>query len=122
MSVISRERVDGYVADRSAWILTAVIGSSPSFFSQEDVECVVTVLKDSESVSKLGFLEAATNLLKAGAHRALVWSNAAVQDAVLGADVQSAPASELYKCVFAIWMLSYGEDTKKDLRDRQVVK
>jgi len=124
VTVISRQRVDGssssYIADRSAWILTAVVGSSPSYFSPEQVDNIVTVLKDSKSVSKLGFLEAVTNLLKASALRKLVWSNAAVQEAVLCVDLQ-APASELYKGLFAIWMLSYGADTMADLQDRQIV-
>jgi V-type H+-transporting ATPase subunit H len=124
LASISRKPVDdtcpGYIADRSAWILTAVVGSYPSYFSPDQVQNILKALEDTTSVSKTGFLSAAVNLLKASDFRSIAWSKDAVKEKVFAVDVQ-APADELYKCVFAIWMLSYGAATTDDLKNYDIV-
>jgi V-type H+-transporting ATPase subunit H len=120
-ATIARPGVDSYVADKSAWVLTAIIGNSPRFFSEEDVKGLVDSLQACQAISKLGFLEAMVNLLKADLFRSLVWSQQSVSETVLGVDAQNAPSPYLYKCVFAIWMLSFSRDATTDLKGRQIV-
>ncbi|CAE8636340.1 unnamed protein product, partial [Polarella glacialis] len=45
-----------------------------------------------------------------------------VMDRIFGVDSKAAPAPNLYKCVFAIWMLSFDSEATETLEERQVIK
>merc|ERR1719382_1355973 len=71
------EGEDTYMQDKAAWLLSAVAGNVPQFFSSEDVLGFLKLLlvqeMSKQTCSPLGVLEAITNLLKADTFRSLVW-------------------------------------------------
>lgn len=117
-----------YVNDKSAWILSSIIAHLPRFFSEKDVRVLVQKLTaktdNSTHFSSLGVLEALTNLLKSDVFRRFVWqleSELEVRHYILGFDKQ-APSPQIYKCVFAIWLLSFDKDVGDDLKNSGVIK
>ncbi|CAE8623305.1 unnamed protein product [Polarella glacialis] len=123
MALLGRQGVDSYSADKAAWLLTAVMSHVPRCFSQADVTGLLALLLDSKSpCTELGVLEAITNLLKSDVFRSSVWTQPGVMDRIFSIDSKSAPSPYLYKCVFAIWMLSFDSEATKVLKERQVIK
>jgi V-type H+-transporting ATPase subunit H len=123
MGVMERKSSDpqwSYVADKSAWILTSVMGRTPRYFQDDRVTNTVNVLMTASACTELGVLEAITNLLKAP-FRAVVWTAPGVQDKILSISAtKSSPM--VYKCVFAIWMLSFEPDLVSSLKSAEVIK
>ncbi|CAE8618548.1 unnamed protein product [Polarella glacialis] len=123
MALLGRQAVDSYSADKAAWLLSAVMSHVPGCFSQADVTGLMVLLLDSKSpCTELGVLEAITNVLKSDVFRSAVWTQPGVMDRIFSIDSKSAPSPYLYKCVFAIWMLSFDSEATKTLQERQVIK
>merc|ERR1712194_989059 len=51
--------------------------------------------------------EALVNLLKADAFRKMVWGTPGMGDRIMNVPAKTAAPSVLYKCIFALWMLSF---------------
>eukprot|EP00420_Gonyaulax_spinifera_P036720 CAMPEP_0197881366 /NCGR_PEP_ID=MMETSP1439-20131203/8874_1 /TAXON_ID=66791 /ORGANISM="Gonyaulax spinifera, Strain CCMP409" /LENGTH=446 /DNA_ID=CAMNT_0043500973 /DNA_START=62 /DNA_END=1402 /DNA_ORIENTATION=- len=122
MNLLRRQRLDSYAADKAAWILSAVVGQSPGCFTQEHVEALLKEVLHSKDqlCTELGVLEAVTNLLKSDTFRGLVWASPGVSDCILR--VQSKMGSPLqYRCIFAIWMLSFDASIMDDLKNRGII-
>jgi len=114
---------DSYVADKGAWLLSAIIGHMPRYFSDEEVNAFLALLlARSSGVTELGVLEAITNLLKTEKFRATVWGYAGVSSLVFKVDVKAAPSQILYKSVFAIWMVSFDPTLMQNLQSNEVIK
>jgi len=113
-----------YVADKGAWLLSAIIGHEPRFFTEEDVKGLLTLLMAGTCCSELGTLEAVTNLLKSDSYRAMVWSQAGVPDLVFKVLVEprNTPSPILYKSIFAIWMVSFDAVLSKTLKSNEVIQ
>jgi len=111
MGLLKRKASDQYIADKAAWILTAMIGNSPKLFKESQVKAVMTELLDvSTSCSELGTVEGFANLLKAGAYRKMIWSTPGVSLLITKFDPRAATPALLYKSVFALWMLSFDSE------------
>jgi len=112
MAVLESSK-DAYVVSKTAWILTAVIGNTASFFSDAQVKAVVSALKVCEPVNEGHFdvelpkLEAITNLMKADSFRGLVWEQPGVRGRIFSKGIGKASSPYLYKTAFAIWMVSF---------------
>merc|ERR1712232_144065 len=91
-----------YVADKAAWILSAVIGHLPRYFTESDVKTALTKITSDSGCTDLGKLEAITNFLKSDKFRSFVWEAPGVKNRIFKVDVNTSQAQELYKCVFAI--------------------
>jgi len=111
-----------YVADKAAWLLSAIISHSPRYFSEDDVKGFLSALLTGSSCSELAVLEAVTNLLKAEGFRALVWSQQAVPSIVFKVEPKTTPAPIMYKSVFAIWMVSFDPTLMKSLQSNKVIQ
>jgi len=112
-----------YVADKGAWLLSAIIGHMPRYFSDEEVNAFLALLlARSSGLSELGVLEAITNLLKTEKFRATTWGYAGVSSLVFKVDVKAAPSQILYKSVFAIWMVSFDPTLMQNLQSNEVIK
>lgn len=97
---------DFFTADKAVWLLTALIGHIQPTDLQ--VETLVGLFTNPAKplCSELGRLEGVANLLKSDVWRAKVWTLPRVPDCVFGVSPQ-ASSPMLYKCVFAMWMLSF---------------
>jgi len=124
MAMLERSREkngDAYAADKGAWLLSAIIGHSPKYFSQQDVKLFVSLLMTGTACTELGVLEAVANLLKSEAFRATTWNSDGVPKCIFKVDPKAA-SPVLYKCVFAIWMLSFDVDLIKGMKNYDVIK
>jgi len=122
MALLERKTGDTYVTDKAAWLLSAIIGHMPKFFSEEEVKGLLDLLLTRSSGSELGVLEAVTNLLKTETFRATVWSQAAVQALVFKVEPKNTSSPIMYKSVFAIWMVSFDTTLMKSLHSNKVVQ
>jgi len=123
LDVLERQQVDQYVADKAAWLLTAIIGNVPRFFNEQDVKGVITTLQRSNAVcSELGILEAIVNILKSDSFRVAVWTMPGVSDRVTAVSPQSASPPFLYKCIFALWMLSFEAEGAVHFKEELIIK
>eukprot|EP00933_Yihiella_yeosuensis_P053782 TRINITY_DN52076_c0_g1_i1.p1 TRINITY_DN52076_c0_g1~~TRINITY_DN52076_c0_g1_i1.p1 ORF type:complete len:445 (-),score=106.94 TRINITY_DN52076_c0_g1_i1:174-1508(-) len=122
MDLVTKPGVDSYTADKAAWLLSAVISHVPRGFTQDQVMAFLKASLDSRQCTELGVIEAITNLLKNDEFRAAVWAQPGVKNRVWQINPQSAPAPFLYKCIFAIWMLSFDPEITKELKKEGVVK
>jgi len=93
-------------ADKTAWLYSALVGNLSHHFTKEDVQSFVKKISSAGAMTALGRLEAITNLLKSTEFRQTVWGLPDARRAVEIMDAKSKP-NEQYKCVFAIWMLSF---------------
>jgi len=91
---------DTSACNKIAWVHSSLIANYPSFFSDNEVASFVESLK---KCSQIGKLDAIANLLKSSQHRRNVWP------LVKGTVEKATPlkADEMYKCITALWMLSY---------------
>mmetsp|Transcript_16511 Transcript_16511/g.35587 ORF Transcript_16511/g.35587 Transcript_16511/m.35587 type:complete len:444 (+) Transcript_16511:118-1449(+) len=105
---------DQYVADKAAWLLTAIMGNVPFFFTTDEAVDLVKSLQSGSSLSDLGKLEAIVNLMKTDQFRAAVWKVPGVSEVITTVSAQGAPPF-LYKCVFAMWLLSFEDGSNVSL-------
>lgn len=124
MMVLGRSRLDSYIADKVVWLLSAIMGNVPRLFSDEQVKGLVAKLLETSDpkCTELGVLDAICNLLKADSYRSLVWSIPGVSDRIFRIMPRSSPSPCLYKCVFAIWMLTFDPEITADLKNLHVIK
>eukprot|EP00429_Kryptoperidinium_foliaceum_P094373 CAMPEP_0176204266 /NCGR_PEP_ID=MMETSP0121_2-20121125/11000_1 /TAXON_ID=160619 /ORGANISM="Kryptoperidinium foliaceum, Strain CCMP 1326" /LENGTH=440 /DNA_ID=CAMNT_0017543183 /DNA_START=56 /DNA_END=1378 /DNA_ORIENTATION=+ len=115
------QRADTFSADKAAWILCAVMGHHSSFFSDQDVKEVVEAVQRQGACSDLGALEAIVNLLKTASRRALIWKLPGVADRVVSIDLQGASSQYLYRCIFALWMLSFEPEGAIFFKEEEVI-
>jgi len=111
-----------YVADKAAWLLSAVIAHMPRYFSEGDVKDLVKQLTSGTCCSELGVLEGITNLLKSESHRQIVWSQPGVPKLVLKIDPKTTPSPIQYKSMFAIWMISFDPALAASLEGDNVIQ
>jgi len=122
VSILQRAKVDQYIADKTAWILSAVIGNVPGAFTDAEVTQVVTALQRPETqCSELGVLEALVNMLKSGRFRKQVWQSPGVEERVTAVSPKSSP-DLLYKSIFALWMLSFEPEGSIAFKEDAIVK
>eukprot|EP00443_Scrippsiella_acuminata_P015970 CAMPEP_0115286800 /NCGR_PEP_ID=MMETSP0270-20121206/62124_1 /TAXON_ID=71861 /ORGANISM="Scrippsiella trochoidea, Strain CCMP3099" /LENGTH=445 /DNA_ID=CAMNT_0002703847 /DNA_START=80 /DNA_END=1417 /DNA_ORIENTATION=+ len=123
LSVLERQKVDQYIADKAAWLLSAVIGNVPRFFSEQDVKAVVTALHRSDpACSDLGILEAIVNILKSDSFRVAVWTMPEVSGRISAVSPQTSTPPYLYKCIFALWMLSFEPEGAVYFKEEEIIK
>merc|ERR1711972_116205 len=123
ISVLKVAKIDEYSADKASWIATAVVGNLPSFFSEDEVKQVIDVLHDAApSCSDLGVLEGIVNLLKADKFRASIWTNPLVSTRVTSVSPTSSTPAYLYKCIFALWMLSFEPEGSIYFKEEEIIK
>merc|ERR1740133_861715 len=103
------------------------MGYLPQYFqSGEHTQVIVfldSLLESSEPAgteAAVGTLEAIGNLLKSDALRKIVWTKEGVAEHIFGVQ-KSAQSHSLYRCVFAIWMLSHDASISDDLKKHKVV-
>lgn len=121
-ALLKNRSVDPYVADKSAYLLTALMSHSPSYFSEDDVNEVCGILC-SIGVSKcteIGTLDAITNMLKLDAYRATVFSKPEVSDRIFRVKPTD-PAPKVYKSVFCCWLVAFDETLISKLKLNNVV-
>jgi V-type H+-transporting ATPase subunit H len=112
---------DVCMADKSAWLLSAIMAHVPGCFSNGDVLELVGAVTNQPRCSELGALETITNLLKSDVFRGVVWGQGNVKDVINGVNVKTAEASVVYKYVFSIWLLSFDAGLADDLKALKVV-
>jgi len=102
--------------DKVAWLHSALIGHLSDRFSEQEVKDFVGSLNGS-ACSKLGKVEAITNLLKSTSFRGVVWKEKVVQDIIYAEVEKTDPdqANRMYKVVFAFWMLTYDGECMETL-------
>lgn len=105
--------------NQAAWIYSAMVGNLPTYFKEQHVTDLVAALDD--NMSDLGKLEALVNLLKSSHFRGLVWRQPGVRQFILH-NATSTSTQELYKSVFAIWMLSCDAELVQELKDLKGTK
>mmetsp|Transcript_94096 Transcript_94096/g.263385 ORF Transcript_94096/g.263385 Transcript_94096/m.263385 type:complete len:440 (-) Transcript_94096:192-1511(-) len=121
MSVLKSPRAVSFSADKAAWVLTSVIGQWPRFFAEQDVAAVVAAVQAPNVCSDLGMLEAIVNLLKTAKFRAQIWTIPGVADRVVSIDLGGASNQYLYRCIFALWMLSFEPEGAIFFKEAEVI-
>jgi len=116
-----------YVVEKASWILSAVMGHCPGYFSEQQVASLLTFVISRGAVKPgsddaLWVLEVIANLMKSPQFRTTVWSTNGVDEYVFDVPVTAKPGS-LYRSVFVMWLLSFDDDKiealKKKWRDRE---
>lgn len=105
-------------ADKVAWLHSHIIGHLSDHFNEDEVHAFVDGLKESRC-SHLGKVEVITNLLKSTNFRNAVWSREDVQSIILEDTDQP---NEMYKVVFAFWMLTYDSKCMEALSGKAAKK
>jgi V-type H+-transporting ATPase subunit H len=124
MTMLRKQDVDRYVADKGAWLLSAVMGNASVCFENADVILLVESImeKKAEGPSPLGTLDALTNLLKSAKFRKIVWEQPGVPDHIFSFLHAASSSQELYKSVFAIWCLSFDAEITGQLMSQGVIE
>mmetsp|Transcript_13491 Transcript_13491/g.15336 ORF Transcript_13491/g.15336 Transcript_13491/m.15336 type:complete len:446 (+) Transcript_13491:78-1415(+) len=123
LNLLGRQQLDKYIADKAAWLWTAVIAQMPGFFTEDDIRTVLTTLLNANQLcTDLGALEALTNLLKTDVFRRLVWSYPGVSERVLMVHPREDSSPVVYRFVFAVWMLSFDPEITAELKNHGVIK
>jgi V-type H+-transporting ATPase subunit H len=105
-------------SDKVAWLHSAMIGHLSDRFTEQDVTDFVDSLKGSQC-SDLGKVEAITNLLKSTSFRGMVWKRPGVEEIIYKDTDQ---ANQMYKVVFAFWMLTYDGGCMESLAGKAAPK
>lgn len=122
MALLGKANLDAYIADKAAWLLTAVIGHVPRFFEKEDVGAALGLLMQTGGCTKLGVLEAITNLLKSDEFRGQVWTHPGVTERIFKLQPQTDPSPYLYRCIFAMWLLSFDHEITTQLKNYAIIQ
>lgn len=124
MTLLLRPGLDNYTADKVSWLLSAVISHVPAVVAKANVQEFLNVIMDSAKTncSELGQLEAITNLLKSDAYRKFTWSQPGISELIFRIQPKTAPSPHLYKCIFAIWALSFDQEITASLKEMHVIK
>jgi len=123
LDLLQIQAQDQYIADKSAWLLSAVIGHAPRFFSSQDVLAFFKVVQGPNTTcSSMGILDAIVNALKADVFRNAIWSVPGVADRVTKVSPKTASPMQLYKCIFAFWMLSFEPEGAIPLKEELIIE
>lgn len=124
LKLLGRQQLDTYIADKAAWLLTAVIGQVPRFFGEDDVAAVLKAVLEprEQGCSDLGKLEAITNLLKADTIRRFVWQHPGVSERIFKVVPREDSSPIVYRFVFAIWMLTFDPELTQELANYGTIK
>ncbi|CAE7244418.1 vha-15 [Symbiodinium necroappetens] len=124
LSLLQRPGLENYTSDKVAWLLSAVMSHVPHIATEASVKEFLGEILDSSKTtcSELGQLEAITNLLKGDVYRKLVWSSAGIPDRIFRIQPKSSPSPHLYKCIFAIWALSFDPQITSEMKEMYVIK
>jgi len=123
LDVVTRQGTEQYVADKAAWLLSSVIGNAPRFFTEAEIRGLVERLqRQGSACSELGVLDALVNLLKADTFRAVLWKMPGVSETITTVSAQNALSPYLYKCIFAMWLLSFEAEGALHLQEDILVK
>jgi len=124
LSLLQRPGLENYTSDKVAWLLSAVMSHVPHVATEASVKEFLGEILDSSKTncSELGQLEAITNLLKGDVYRKLVWSSAGIPDRIFRIQPKSSPSPHLYKCIFAIWALSFDPQITSEMKEMYVIK
>mmetsp|Transcript_74473 Transcript_74473/g.130186 ORF Transcript_74473/g.130186 Transcript_74473/m.130186 type:complete len:445 (-) Transcript_74473:171-1505(-) len=113
--LLKRPRLSKYVADKAAWVLSAVMAHQPRSFDMGKVSDFVKIVEGSDC-NELGKVEAITNLLKCASYRVAIFKNhPGVVATIFGKMEPTAPSAILYKSMFALWMLSFSDEIVPEL-------
>eukprot|EP00928_Gymnodinium_smaydae_P053940 TRINITY_DN3780_c0_g4_i1.p2 TRINITY_DN3780_c0_g4~~TRINITY_DN3780_c0_g4_i1.p2 ORF type:complete len:462 (+),score=140.13 TRINITY_DN3780_c0_g4_i1:74-1387(+) len=116
------EHKDTYVADTSMWLLSAIMGHVPHYFTLDDANHLLTImLAQSTGCSDLGVLEATCNLLKSDKYRAKVWRHPGVADNLVNFDPETAQSQVQYKSLFGMWLATYDQALVGNFKALKVV-
>lgn len=102
-------------ADRAAYMLTALLWQSGTCDEAMLSTTIQSLLTAKYPVSEVGLLDAVVNLLKHPDLRACTWKQAGVQSKLLNFGPES-PPPVVYKCIFALWLVSAEPSLYSDLR------
>eukprot|EP00928_Gymnodinium_smaydae_P053944 TRINITY_DN3780_c0_g7_i1.p1 TRINITY_DN3780_c0_g7~~TRINITY_DN3780_c0_g7_i1.p1 ORF type:complete len:432 (+),score=129.49 TRINITY_DN3780_c0_g7_i1:100-1395(+) len=114
------ERKDRYIMDVAAWLLTAIMGYTPHYFSEADAVSVIGKII-AGGCTEQGKIDAIANLLKSDKFRASTWKQSSVSACVFGVDTKLAQAQVLYKSVFAIWLITFDKSLVGSLIPQNIV-
>lgn len=120
--VLQRPGVDPYVADKSAWLLSSLMGHFPRFFNQGQVLALVQNLLMNQGCTEQGVLDAITNILKCEGYRVPVFQHIGVPHRIFKRMERGAPSPLMYKSVFAVWMLSFTPAVTEGMQKEGVIK
>jgi len=102
-------------ADRAAYMLTAMMWQQGKVDEAALADVIQNLLTGKWPVSEVGLLDALTNLLKHPDLRTFAWGQAGVQSKLLSFSPDS-PPPVVYKCIFALWMISCEPACFNDLK------
>jgi len=105
--LLKRANLDEYVANKAAYLLTAIMSHGGSFQYQGDLDKVMGALFDGAKLSEQGVVDAVANLLKCDQFRKTVWDEQKAKSAIFK---NSGSASVTYKQLYCIWLLSFNEE------------
>eukprot|EP00746_Dinoflagellata_sp_MGD_P064711 gnl/MRDRNA2_/MRDRNA2_26997_c0_seq1.p1 gnl/MRDRNA2_/MRDRNA2_26997_c0~~gnl/MRDRNA2_/MRDRNA2_26997_c0_seq1.p1 ORF type:complete len:439 (-),score=91.13 gnl/MRDRNA2_/MRDRNA2_26997_c0_seq1:74-1390(-) len=123
IALLKNRSVDPYVADKAAYLLTALMAHSPGYFQMADVDEVCSILTG-VGVSKcteIGVLDAICNLLKLDMYRLPVFSKVEVPDRIFRVKKDD-PAPKVYKSIFCCWLVSFDDSLVKGLKYHNVIE
>jgi len=122
-TLVTRQGVDQYSVDKTAWLLSAVMGHCPRFFSPQAVAEFIKTVQDSNTpCSPMGVLDVIVNALKADCFRHAIWSIPGVADRVTKVSPKTASPMQLCKCIFAFWMLSFEPEGAIPLKEELIIE
>jgi len=123
-ALLQNRNVDSYVADKAAYLLTAIMAHSPNYFGEDDINFLLNVLfgavGEKSRTSEIGTLDAIANLLKLDEYRSKVFGRTEVSSAIFRV-TSSDPAPKIYKSVFCCWLVSFDEQLIGQLRNHNVI-
>jgi len=112
---------DPLSADKAAWIMTSIMSNCSYHYTKQNATGLLDLIFAKESkCSPLGKLESSCNLLKCVDFRSTAWNYADAQQTILSV-VETDTPQQLYKYLFALWMLSYDKTIAATLQKRDVV-
>lgn len=125
VAVMQKRKGELYITDKASWLLSAVMGHVPRLFTDGQVtsflQTLLAIAEKPGSDLAVGTLEAIVNLLKSDMFRSAVWAYPGVSEHIYGVQVKTAPSQLLYKCIFAIWMLSFDKGMVQEMQKNRVV-
>lgn len=119
--LLKRQRLSKYVADKSAWVLSAVMAHQSRSFDMGKVSDFVKAV-DGSACSELGKVEAFVNLLKSADYRVAIFKqHPAVVATIFSKMEPTAPSAILYKSMFALWMLSFSDEIVSGMKGGELM-
>lgn len=110
LALLMKRDCDQYVADKVAYLLTAIVGHFPQHFNASHVTDIVQYICGAGvRTTDVGALSAITNLLKSDQFRQLVFGKDEVVSRIFRVQ-KTSPAPLVYKSIFCLWLVSFDKD------------